>query len=535
VTDNKSEDIVKMTITRILPGKKWKVLRLLSRIHKFPEYMPNVKQCTVLEKDRQTATTCWNVTVDQFPISWKEKDEFDLANFIIRFKSIEGDLEHFQGRWELKDHEGGCTKVTLYVSAKIGIPGVPLFSDVMGNVVEELLRKNFNHMLDAFDRVLTRSRYKNIANRKISDIKGFAVVGHPYNFQHLVRYFRFFKPDLKLPSKEFVARLFDITPSYKAYDVKKFKSKTGKTVDGCFIMCPIIPDMIHISPERVLDKVIQGCRVAEQLGLGIVVLGGFTSIAGEKYAKALTEAIHIPMTTGNALTVSMVLDGIRKAARLMELDMSRAKVTIIGGTGDIGSAVARSLSKEVHEITITSRSEKNLMDTERTLFYYGKARIKTSRNSNEAVRNADIVLAAASVSASIIDFHNFKPGAIICDVGYPKNISYTDCSRNDIFIFSGGIASLPSEFNLGFDLGLPSPSVLYGCFAEAILLSLEERYENFSWGKGNISKERIDYIREISKKHGFELAPFFWGDRLMTEKAIKQIKEAAKKVIKSAG
>jgi len=209
----------------------------------------------------------------------------------------------------------------------------------------------------------------------------------------------------------------------------------------------------------------------------------------------------------------------------MGLDLSQSKVTIIGGTGDIGGACALALSEHVKEITITSRSEKNLMEAERLLVYRSKAKIKTNRDNNDAIEGADIVLAAASTSASIIDFNRFKSGAIICDVGYPKNISYTECKRKDILIFSGGVAALPSDFNLGFDLGLPNIRVLYGCFAEAILLDLEERYENFSWGKGNITKEKVDFILQVGRKHGFGLAPFFWGNKLVTEKEIDQIRQ----------
>jgi len=518
-------ELISVKLSRVFRAKKWKVLRLITRVQHFPQYMPNVKQVIVLEKTSTTAVTCWNVEVDQIPLSWKEKDEFDFANFTIRFKAIEGDLEQFEGAWILKDYSDGGTEVRIEIKAKMGIP---LVSEFMGKVVAENLRKNFELMLDGMDEMLTTQRYKNIRDRKISDIKGFAVIGHPYNFQHLVRYFKFFKPDLKLPSEQFLTKLFELTPSYKSFDIKDFRSRTGKTVDGYFVMCPIIPDMLKLSPDRVLEKVIQACRVSEKLGVGVVVLGGFTSIAGEQYGKSLTGKVNIPMTTGNTLTVSLVLDGIYKAAKCMGTDLSRARVTIIGGTGDIGGAVAKMLSKEVRELTITSRSEKNLMDMERILSYHGTAAIKTSRDNNEAIQGADIILAAASVSGSIIDFNRFKSGAIICDVGYPKNISYTKCNRKDIFIFSGGIASLPSDFNVGFDIGMPSPRVLYGCFAEAVLLALEDRYENFSWGKGNISREKVGFVKEIALKHGFELAPFFWGNRLMKEEDIKEIKKNAK-------
>jgi predicted amino acid dehydrogenase len=354
------------------------------------------------------------------------------------------------------------------------------------------------------------------------------VIGHPYNLKHLVRYFKFFKPEFKLPSEEFLLRIFEITPSYKSYDIKGFRATSGKTTDGYFIMCPIVPDMLAIKPEKVIEKVIQACRVAENLGIGVATLGGFSSIAGEKYSRVLSDNSNVALTTGNTLTVYMVMEGIRKACQLMDVDLDNARVTVIGGSGDIGGACARLLATRVKEITITGRNEKNLMETERMLSYLGKAKVKTSRDNNQAVRGADLVIAAASASSAIVDFENFKPGAVICDVGYPKNISYTMCHRNDIFIFSGGLTKLPADFDLGFDIGLPSTRILYGCFAEAIVLDLEERYENYSWGKGNITEERVNLIGEMATRHGFELSPLFWGIRLMSDAAIERIKENVK-------
>lgn len=500
---------------------------MITHVNDFPHFMPNVKQCHVLERSNRRAVTCWSVQVDGIPFSWKEQDEFDLKNFTVRFKAIEGDLEQLEGAWILRDHESGGTEVRIDVKVKIGIP---MIEQIIGPVIVDKLTKNFEMMLNAIDEKFTTARYRHLANRTVSDIRGFAVIGHPYNLKHLVKYFKFFKPDLKLPSDEFLLKIFEITPSYRSYDIKGFRSLTGKQVNGYFVMCPIIPDMLALSPERVIEKVGQACKVAEGLGVGIVSLGGFTSIAGEKYGKILTNFANVPLTTGNTLTVALTLEGIYKAAELMEVDLGRAKVTVIGGTGDIGGACARILAPKVAELTITGRNEKNLMDMERILSYCGQAKIATKRDNNEAVRGADIVIAAASASNSIVDFASLKPGVIICDVGYPKNLSYTMAHRDDIFIFSGGLTKLPSDFDLGFDIGLPNTRIMYGCFAEAILLDLEERYENFSWGKGNITREKVEFMSAMAKKHGFNLAPFFWGIRQMAEREIAKIKERTKAV-----
>ncbi|MBI3317337.1 MAG: NAD(P)-binding domain-containing protein [Candidatus Omnitrophica bacterium] len=519
------QEPLRIRVTKIFPARRWKVLRLITKIQEFPFYMPNVKECRVLEKKKNSSLTQWRIEIEGIPLVWKEEDVFDFKNFTIQFRATEGDLELLEGQWLLQEHEEKNTMVTFELSIKLGIPMV---ENIIGEVVAEKFERGFERMLQLMCEKLTMRRYKNIHNRQWSDLGGFGVIGHPYNLQHLVRYFQYFKPDFRLPSQEFLVKLFELTPSYKSYDVTNFKSKTGQLASGYFIMCPIIPDMLIISPEKVVEKVVEACRVAENLGAGIVTLGGFTSIAGEMYGKSLSSLVNVPVTTGNTLTVAFVLEGVRKAAKRMELDLSKARVTIIGGTGDIGSACARALMQEAAEVTITSRNEKNLMEAERLLAYQGKAQIKTSCDNNEAVKGADIVIAAASASNSILDFKHFKSGAIICDVGYPKNISYTACDRNDILIFSGGIASLPSDFNVGFDIGMPSHRALYGCFAEAIVLDLEQHYENFSWGKGNITRERIDLIRSMASKHGFELAPFFWGSRQLTDETLDEIKENAK-------
>ncbi|MBN1687526.1 MAG: SRPBCC family protein [Candidatus Omnitrophica bacterium] len=515
-------------VSRVIKAKKWQLVRLITHVEDFPRFMPNVKQVSVFEKSRAGATTCWSVEVDRIPLSWKERDEFDIKKGIIRFRAFEGDLEEFSGEWRVRALPTGETEVTIEAQFKIGIP---MIENIIRDAFAVKLASNFDAMLLALEERITMGRYKKISRQLHRDLNGFGVIGHPYNFQHLVRYFQFYKPDIKLPSREFIAQLFDLTPAYKSYDIKGFKSMTGEEANGYFIMCPIIPDMIHIAPEKVVEKVEQACRVAEKLNVGIVTLGGFTSIAGERYGKTLSSHVSIPITTGNTLTCAMTLDGIFKAAQIMEVDLPKAKVTVIGGSGDIGSTCARILAEHVSEITITGRNEKSLMETERLLTYLGKARIHTSTNNDKAIQGADIVLAAASASQSMIDFNHFKRGAVICDVGYPKNISYTACSRRDILIFSGGIAQLPNDFHLGFDIGMPSPRALYGCFTEALILDLEKRYENFSMGKGNITKERISFIRELGKKHGFDLAPFFWGNKLLTEQDLDEIRSNARAAV----
>lgn len=507
--------------SRILPAKRWQVLRLITRVQDFPVYMPNVKECRILKRDKHCVTTSWKVEMGKIPISWIEEERLDLRHFAIQFKAMEGDLEIFEGSWHLAEHDSGGTEV--FIEARIRL-GIPILEGIIGGVISERVKKNFDAMLQSFETILVERRYRKIGDRRIRDVGGFGVIGHPYNMNHLIHYFQSFKRDMKIPSEEFLTRVFDLVPSYVSYNIKEFRATSGQTTYGAFIACNIIPEMLSKDIKRVVEKVVESCKVAEKLGLGIVALGGFTSIASEKYGDEFKKMIHIPVTTGNTLTAALALEGVFKAAHLMDLNLSRAKATVIGGAGDIGSACAHSLAQKVSEITITSRSVENIDRMRPLLTAGGTAKFFGSHDNDAAVRDADIVIAAASVTHSIVDIASFKPGAIICDIGYPKNIAYADTDRRDILIFAGGICSLPQEFNAGFNIGLPSTKVLYGCFSEAIVLALEERYENFSWGKGNITLEKMAEILVMARKHGFELAPFFWGHREVSEEEVQAIR-----------
>jgi predicted amino acid dehydrogenase len=284
--------------------------------------------------------------------------------------------------------------------------------------------------------------------------------------------------------------------------------------------------MIDKDVATVFAKVVKACKIAEKYGVGIVTLGGFTSIVGERIGQQISEEVSVPVTTGNTFTAAMAIDGILKAAKTLERDISSLKVAIVGGTGDIGSACSRALVDKVRQLTITGRTQSNLNHLKQELAKRHKARIIATADNKSAVKDADIIIAAASASSAILSLSWFKPGAIICDVGYPKNVSHMQTKREDILVFSGGLAKTPSSLNFPIDMGLPATDTIYGCFAEAIILDLEKRYENFSFGRGNITLEKMDEIRNLGKKHGFEASDFYWGDKLVDNPMIEKIKAA---------
>jgi len=515
-------DLIEIRVSRVIPSEKWRIIRLITKVWEFPSYMPNVKEASVIQKSRNKIKTKWLIQVDKVPISWVEEDTLDFDKNVIYFRAIEGDLEEFRGEWTFKDHPEG-TEVLVNVFLRVGIPAIKEFVDVY---IEKLVTRNFEAILEALERRLISMRYLSFKHGDTEKIAGFGIIGHLYNYYHLLECFKTLNPTARIPSREFLSQLFGLSPSFKLYDILNFKSKTEQTVNGCFIVATFIPDMIEKDIWMIFAKVVRACKLAEKYGVGIVTLGGFTSIVAERIGQEIAKEVDVAVTSGNTFTAAMAIEGASKAAKLLNLDLARLKATIVGGTGDIGSGCARVLADKVKQLTITGRTKVNLRRLSKELSKKHKAKIIATTNNEAAVRDADIVIAAASATASILKIDWFKPGSIICDVGYPKNISYTPTTRQDILIFSGGLTKSPTPVNFPINIGLPTTDTLYGCFAEAVILALEKRYENFSFGRGNITTEKIEEIRNLGKKHGFELADFYWGDKLVDTPIINKVKES---------
>ncbi len=363
----------------------------------------------------------------------------------------------------------------------------------------------------------------------------YAVVGHAGNMLHMKKIFQKMSSELlrKHPEVKFLKALFAnekllikvfgwLPFSFKANEIRGPVCKDGTELRGIFITYPIIPGATQVSQKRKMVKLISACRVAEKHRVKIMGLGGFSSIDDGDQGAVLAKYSRVALTNGNALTAVAALEGIYKVAGLLGVDLKRSQTAVIGATGDIGSACARGLSKKVMALILTARNIDRLERFAKTLSH-NSARVFITTNNILAIKGSDIIITAASGITTLVSANDFKKGAIICDVGFPKNVSYEYSKRRDIFVFSGGLVKPPSPVKFGLDLGLP-PGIIYGCFAEAIVLALEKRFEHFSIGRGNITEEKMEYIRQKALKHGFVLTPLCRGRVLINEERMHRLR-----------
>jgi fatty aldehyde-generating acyl-ACP reductase len=293
-------------------------------------------------------------------------------------------------------------------------------------------------------------------------------------------------------------------------------SSEGNEAHGVYIDSFIPPGRLEDGFLREnLRRVRQSAEYAVREGAKIATLGGFSSILLEGKTEFLSRHSGTAFTTGNTLTVALIIRGIERAMDLAGRDLQEANVLIIGATGDVGSGCARCLAPRVSRLLLCARNSSRLEALANELSGLGSD-VELETGLPRLARKADLVICVASLPAPALLLEALPPGAIICDAGFPKNLQHGFVPPEGA-IFFGGLGQVSAGMRLDPDLlGIlsphPFPNVAQGCLLEGMTLALEGRFEPFSAGRGLITPQRVQEIGAMAQRHGIVLAPLFNGD-----------------------
>jgi fatty aldehyde-generating acyl-ACP reductase len=137
-----------------------------------------------------------------------------------------------------------------------------------------------------------------------------------------------------------------------------------------------------------------------------------------------------------------------------------------------------------------------------------------------------LILTVTSAIHDVIRPEYLQPGSVVCDVARPRDVSaMVAAARDDILVIDGGMVDVPGPVNFHFNFGFP-PGKAYACMAETIALALHGRFEDFTLGK-HLTRERVQDIDEIAKRHGFRLSGFRSFERGVTPQQIEMVRHNA--------
>jgi fatty aldehyde-generating acyl-ACP reductase len=350
----------------------------------------------------------------------------------------------------------------------------------------------------------------------------FAFIIHPLEREDFFRKLKFMRrwPESWVDAARHI-------PSFKVSDITGVQSPVA-SCEGLFVGCPLTAAQILSLPEEyVLSKIIKAGKLAEKKGAKIVGLGAMTSVVGDA-GITIAKNLDIAVTTGNSYTVGTALEGTREAARLMGHDLGNAQVLVVGATGSIGSVCARILARDVRFLTLLARNTARLERLAGTITAETGLVPTITQDVKEAVQRADIIVAVSGAAESLIHAEDLKPGAVVCDVARPRDVSKSVAEqRPDVLVIEGGVVAVPGDVDFNFNFGFP-PKTSYACMAETMILTLEGRFESFSLGR-DMSVSQIDEICLLAKKHGFRLGGMRSFERAVSPQHIESVRQAAEK------
>ena len=291
---------------------------------------------------------------------------------------------------------------------------------------------------------------------------------------------------------------------------------------GLYIDSFIPPDRLEAAyVHENIARVRGAAACAIKAGARIVSLGGFSSILIEGNFDQLPERHDTAFTTGNTLTVAYIVQGIKKMCALEGRNLRSSTLLIVGATGDVGSGCARCLAPMVRRVLLCARNVERLGRLAAELQAEG-VRVEIATDLQRFSAEADVVICAASLASPSLLMGRIAPDALVCDAGYPKNLS----PRAELLgatVFFGGLGQITGGMKFAPDFhGIlnrhPFPDVVHGCLLEGMTLALEGRFESFSQGRGSITPERVEEIETIAARHGIYLAPLYNADGPVEEK-----------------
>ncbi|MBD3292295.1 MAG: shikimate dehydrogenase [Armatimonadia bacterium] len=350
----------------------------------------------------------------------------------------------------------------------------------------------------------------------------FAFILHPISARDVGRKYML----ARILPDPIVEGIMGLMPAQVISRITGVESPTGAQTEGWFVGCTLTTrQFIQRKEKRTVPKVIEAAELAQNLGAQIIGLGAFTAVVGDG-GQQVADAIDVGVTTGNSYTVATAVQGALRGAEVMGIDPSQATCAVMGATGSIGRVCAHLLAEDVERLVLIGRRKDGLEQVAGEVSGIG-AGVEISLSPGESLSQAHMVVTVTSALDAVIEPDMLRPGAVVCDVARPRDVSVAvSQQRDDVLVIEGGSVAVPGkDLNFRFNFGFP-PGTAYACMAETMLLALEGHTEDYSLGK-RLTVERVREISELADRHGFTLAGFRSFERAVDDETIQRIRERA--------
>lgn len=327
-----------------------------------------------------------------------------------------------------------------------------------------------------------------------------------------------------LPDR-WIEAVMPLAPPIYVSHITGVRSPYGEA-DGHFVSVALTPRLMTSLPEaRVVAKLVQAGRMAAEKGARILGLGAYTAIVGNA-GQDLADRLEIGVTTGNSYTAATGVEGAELGAQAMGFSLEEAECAVVGATGSVGRVAALLLARKAKRLRLVGRDLPRLVRLADEVRLATGVEAEPSTDLHGALVASDVVITVSSAVGAIVSPEDLKPGAVVCDIARPRDVSRQVAeARDDVLVIEGGIVEVPGEVDFHFDFGCP-PRTCLACMAETMMLALEGRFEDFTLGR-EYSLELVEETLRLARKHGFRVAALRSFERALSEDEVAEIRRNA--------
>lgn len=308
----------------------------------------------------------------------------------------------------------------------------------------------------------------------------------------------------------FLANYANQTAPFRYYQ-KSIKGKNGSEVIlnlyGIMQPSSYFEKSLRNFDGKAAKLVQDAVDLARVQGMSYFGLGQFTSIVSEN--GMLLNSEDMPITTGNSLTAAMGIEGIKKAAAGKNLDLSKAKVGVVGFTGNICNVLTQIIADEVAGLVLIHRDDKN------NAYKYSEAVDQilsqtklTKENLSighdlKALVDCSVIIVGTNSASEILLSEHVKEGAVVLDISIPSNVQSAVKKRADVSYFQAGLAKLPDNQIVDHPWVPLKTGDCFACMAETIVMGLIR--EKTSYSLGRLNKAQVLKSLELAEAVGVTL------------------------------
>jgi ribosome-associated toxin RatA of RatAB toxin-antitoxin module len=133
-----------VTVTAVAPATDPDTAyRQVADFARYPEVCETVLAVRVESLGSDRARSTWEVEFRDGVMEWTEEDRFDADARTIDFEQVDGDFEHFTGRWTVLPDGSGST---VHFAAQIDL-GMPSLGNLLEPIAERSLGENVEVIL----------------------------------------------------------------------------------------------------------------------------------------------------------------------------------------------------------------------------------------------------------------------------------------------------------------------------------------------------------------------------------------------------